>query len=259
MKCVNGFRVMKERMVNAMSDKMWKLGWLVVMVVGIGVGVQVMRVLEEVRLGVRESRDGLKRVEEVVKVYEQELKGEKSRKAVEAGIAAAASWQATARLVNTTTIPQVNGMVRELGETSRKLGKLVEDQNGNITNTMAGVSGLLGTVDQEVRRVGETVQGVGGTVEKVGERVEGEVGRVGDGVVETVKGVGEVVRGFEGAGRELEGVMKEMKKVGENLAEASESAPGVARGLEKVASKAPWYQKLAAYGGLALGLGALWR
>ena len=26
---------------------------------GIGVGVQVMRVLEEVRLGVRESRDGL--------------------------------------------------------------------------------------------------------------------------------------------------------------------------------------------------------
>lgn len=249
MKCVNGFGVMKERVVNAMSDKMWKLGWLVMMLVGIGVGVQVMRVLEEVRLGVKESRDGLRRVEEVVKVYEQELKGEKSRKAVEAGIAAAASWQATARLVNTTTIPQVNGMVRELGETSRKLGKLVEDQNGNITNTMAGVSGLVGTIDQEVRRVGETVQGVGETVGKVGERVEGEVGRVGDGVVETVKG----------SGRELEGVMKELQKVGANLAEASESAPGVARGLEKVASKAPWYQKLAAYGGLALGLGALWR
>ena len=34
-----------------MSDKMWKLGWLVVMLVGIGVGVQVVRVLEEVRLG----------------------------------------------------------------------------------------------------------------------------------------------------------------------------------------------------------------
>ena len=51
MKCVNGFRVMKERMVERMSDKMWKLGWLVVMLVGIGVGVQVVRVLEEVRLG----------------------------------------------------------------------------------------------------------------------------------------------------------------------------------------------------------------
>lgn len=231
------------------GGRMIKVGWVILILMVVGVGVQVMRVLEEVRLGVRESRDGLRRIEEVVKVYEEELKGEKSRKAVEAGIAAAASWQATARLVNTTTIPQVNGMVRELGETSRKLGRLVEDQNGNMSRTLAGVGGLVETVDGEVRRVGETVQRVGEVVGKVGVTVEGEVAKVGGEVTETV----------EGAGKGLDGVMKELKTVGENLAEASKSAPGVARGLEKVASKAPWYQKLAAYGGLALGLGALWR
>ena len=220
-----------------------------VAVLAITLSVCVWRVSTEVTGAVGHIRLATARAERLAATYEEELASDKNRKAIEAGIAAAASWQATARLVNTTTIPAINRTLGELEATGRELAALVEEQNGNATNIAADSRRVVKALEKTVTQTTETV----GELGEAGRKLGADTSRA----LEEATGA---IQSFKGVSRNLERASGELAEIGANLRVASESAPGIAQGVEKVASKAPWYQKLAAYGGLLMGIGSLvWR
>lgn len=230
-----------------MWNKVWTVGVKVVgvvMVVGmVGLGWETWTV-------VRGLNEMVVRGNRVMEVYERSLTDGRQVKAVEAGLAAAASWQATARLVNTQVVPQMVGALREIERatvevrgTARKGTRVMEVVGGEVEVTGVEVRAMVGEVRTQVEGVGLGIKGVVDRVEKVAERVE-----------EVAKGVeGAVDEGGMALG-EVREVLEDVKVVTENLAEASKEAPAVARGVEKVVGRAPIYQKLAAIGGLVLGI-----
>ncbi len=218
--------------------------------------VFVLRVSSEVTGAVGHLRLAAARAERLAAMYETELSSDKNRKAIEAGIAAAASWQATARLVNTTTIPAINRTLGELEATGRQLAALVEEQNGNLTRTLGNVDGVAQESQHSIKRIGDATEQLGQAGRKLGEQIDAIGTDTQSAVIALTGTVEEAQRGV----RAMSDSAERLREIGENLSEASRSAPGIAQGIEKVASKAPWYQKLAAYGGLLVGIGSLvWR
>lgn len=216
----------------------------------------VWRVSSEVTGAVGHVRLAAARAERLAAMYQEELSSPRNRKALEAGIAAAASWQATARLVNTTTIPAINRTLGELERSGRELAALVEEQNGNLTRTMEQVDGVAEESKRSIKRIGDATEQLGEAGRKLGEQVEAVGTDTQSAVIALTGTVEEAQRGV----RAMSDSAERLREIGESLSEASRSAPGIARGVEKVASKAPWYQKLAAYGGLLVGIGSLvWR
>lgn len=216
----------------------------------------VWRVSSEVTGAVGHLRLAAARAERLAATYEAELASDKNRKAIEAGIAAAASWQATARLVNTTTIPAINRTLGGLEATGRQLAALVEEQNGNLTRTMGRVDDRIEDSQRVIGRLDETVREIGEAGQKLGEQID----TIGNNTARTVEEAGRAVEEARRGVRAMSDSAEQLREIGNNLRVASESAPGIAQGVEKVASKAPWYQKLAAYGGLLMGIGSLvWR
>lgn len=234
-----------------------------VTVMCLAVGVKVWNVGTEMEVTLNRLQVSIGRVDTLTAQYATELGSDKNRKAIEAGIAAAASWQATARLVNTTTIPALNRALGELENSGRQLAVLVEEQNDNLTGTNDKVGRAIDEVNSQFGVIGGAIGQIGTAGEKLGNQIDA-IGADTHALLGTVTSVSERAREamerFDGAARNIETVSGHLAEIGDNLREASESAPGIAKGIEKVASKAPWYQKMAAYGGLLVGIGSLvWR
>lgn len=227
-----------------------------VAVLAVTLSVFVWRVSSEVTGAVGHVRLAAARAERLAAMYQEELSSPRNRKALEAGIAAAASWQATARLVNTTTIPAINRTLGELERSGRELAALVEEQNGNLTRTMEQVDGVAEESKRSIKRIGDATEQLGEAGRKLGEQVEA-VGTSSTALVDEMR---KRVEQADSGMQSLSSTADHLRAIAGNLEEASKSAPGIAQGIEKVASKAPWYQKLAAYGGLLVGIGSLvWR
>lgn len=95
-----------------------------------------------------------RKIDKFVETQTKSLDTEKNKKAIEAGIATAASLQGTIRLVNTTTIPQLNRTLLELQESTRGvtigINKNLESTNNfigsikpKVEETFINVNGLL--------------------------------------------------------------------------------------------------------------------
>lgn len=117
-------------------------------------------------------------IREYVEFQTAELKSDKNRKAIEAGIAAAASYQATARLLNTQTIPELTSAIREsrqtftalnaeivrLGAVTSNLSRFVADTNARVN----GESGTLAQLNSNLRSIERASDMAMVQVEKIG-------------------------------------------------------------------------------------------
>lgn len=224
-----------------------------VTVMCLAVGVKVWNVGTEMEITLTKIQTTVSAADTLVAQYATDLGSDKNRKAIEAGIAAAASWQATARLVNTTTIPALNRALGELENSGRQLAVLVEEQNGNATIVGRDLHSTIGAAER-------TIAGANASIDKLGQQVE-EIGGATTLLLSTANAR---LDEFANSSKEIMGnvaaTSTSLHNISAQLEEASRSAPGIAKGIEKVASKAPWYQKMAAYGGLLVGIGSLvWR
>jgi len=227
-----------------------------VTVMCLAVGVKVWNVGTEMEVTLNRLQVSIGRVDTLTAQYATELGSDKNRKAIEAGIAAAASWQATARLVNTTTIPALNRALGELENSGRQLAVLVEEQNDNLTGTNDKVGRAIDEVNSQFGVIGSSIGQIGMAGEKLGEQIDA----IGADTRSLLGAATRTTERVEGTAGELEATAGHLRTISAQLEEASRSAPGIAKGIEKVASKAPWYQKMAAYGGLLVGIGSLvWR
>lgn len=72
----------------------------------------------------------------IVRAYAQaqteDLRSERNRRAIEAGVAAAATAQASLRLINTQTIPRANRAIEQLSESARALGELTRHTDASL-------------------------------------------------------------------------------------------------------------------------------
>ena len=155
---------------------------------------------------------------QLLKVYKEELESERSKKALSASLAAAASWQATARLVNVEIVPEMRETLRGIQATNRTLGVLIGDQNRELALTQGEVRGTLGSLREQVEGIGP------------------EIGRLTTTSAETAAVGGRTLQ-------ELERSSREMTEILSNVALATESAPKMAESLEKILANGQKFQR----------------
>lgn len=208
----------------ALSGAIW-LGWR---------GYQALSRLEpEVGGAIRALRESSERaataataVSEVAEAYSEDLRSARSQKAVAAGLAAAASWQATARLVNTQLVPEAEGSLRELQ-------KLLRDQNRELTLTHGQGREAIASLQSQVDGLGP------------------EIGRLATSSAEVVGALQTPVGNLSASTAELTRIL-------ENLEKASESAPGMAQSLDRIlASGSKWQRPISIATLLIALLGAI--
>lgn len=193
----------------------------------------------------RTSRRVMERAERLVVTYETLLTSDKSTKSLEASLAAAASWQATARLVNTTIVPEAAQTLRHLGKAAHGLEELTRNQDRELTRSQTELRDHLNTTAVKVTELATEL-----TV---------DAGELTLSLENSLKQIPPILTTTDRAARQMEVMAVKGTMVMDNLEQASQSAPGIAKGMEKVASKAPLYQKLATIGSLVLGTLALIR
>lgn len=212
----------------------------------LGIGTMIWRVERKIERTLDSIERTSLETEKLVTAYARVAASEKNQKAVEASLAAAATWQATGRLTNTVVIPEITRTVKaatraieDVGRLSATVSREVEVQSGETTKTQ-----------EEVR---EAIRGVQATMEELQDAVQETsetITRVGDGVDRSVK---ETSTNLNRVTEQLNVSAQHFAVVTANAEQASQSMPGIAKGLEKVAGRAPTYQKIGTI--LAIGLG----
>lgn len=225
---------------------MTRLRDLMIVAVIVGLGVMGWRIERKVERTLDSIERTSLETEKLVTAYAQVVGSEKNQKAVEASLAAAATWQATGRLTNTVVIPEITRTVRaatraieDVGRLSATVSREVEVQSGETTKTQEEVRATLSGVQDSIEGIKEATEGLA----KTGERVAEELGT---NVTRSAGKVDEVVE-------QLRVSAQHFAVVTANVEQASQSMPGIAKGLEKVAGRAPTYQKIGTI--LAIGLG----
>lgn len=154
-------------------------------------------------------RRSSEQAEGLLGTYKAELESDRNRKAVAAGLAAAASWQATARLVNTQLVPEAERSLRGLAETTAELQKLVRDQNRELALTQQQGREAIATLDEQIQGLGP------------------EISRL---TTASSLAVEEGTRSLQ----HLTATSEELEKLTGNLEQASREAPAMAKSLEKI-------------------------
>jgi hypothetical protein len=190
----------------------------------------------------------MKRLDTVAQVYEDQLTSDRSRKALQASLEAAAAWKATAQLVNVTVIPNINRTLLSLSQTTNSLNKFVEDQNGNTTTLIRNLSG--------VARGTETA--IGGIQKDTSELIL-RGGRTAEAVERLADTVGATATETTSVLSELRGTMSEMRAAAAQLRVASEQAPLVAEDVQRIVHSASRWQSALRIIGIILSAGAILR
>lgn len=195
---------------------------------------QITATASEMRMAAEQVNRTIARTDRVMALYQRDLESDRSRKALQASLEAAAAWKATARLVNVTIVPNINRTLMEMQRTTARLGNvadaattLVEDQNANIGRTMGRIEGLIQTTDGVARGLGE------------------QSARVGADLSSTLRTSDDSIRAAGRTIEELNRSSMEITALLHNLREASGRAPAIADQLEKMArSGAKWQRPL---------------
>lgn len=206
----NGLKILLLSALCALSVGAGWVGWKMY--------GRVERILQRVE-GIGEKIDRLAGdTGELVSLYKVELESEKSKKALSASLAAAASWQATARLVNTEIVPEFRETLRGVQATNGELGRLIREQNRELSLTQG--------------QTREAIASLQGQVEGIGP----EIGRLTTTAAETATAGGRTLA-------ELERSSNQMTEILRNLSLASESAPEIAGSLEKIVKSGQKFQR----------------
>ena len=174
-----------------------------------------------------ESAEGL------VATYRAEMESERSKKALAASLAAAASWQATARLVNTQLIPEAQAGLRELRRSSGELAELLRTQNGELSLTQAQSRATIAALQEQIEGLGPEISRLTTASALAVEATKGPIGN-------------------------LERSSAELAKISQNLELASRSAPEMAKSLEQILATGGRWQRPVSLATLLIALiGAL--
>lgn len=154
----------------------------------------------------------------LVALYTDDLRSARNRKAVEAGLAAAASWQATARLVNTQLVPQATATLASLEASNREIQALVRRQNGELALTQAEVREVAEALAGQIQTIGPDAQAL--LRQSTAVALEGEQNL-----------------------QILAEANKNLALTSANIAASSAEAPKIARSLEKIAASGSRWQR----------------
>jgi hypothetical protein len=127
----------------------------------IAASVESLRLLGEGRQAVAHVKDAAWNWKDYSFTLTNQLKSERNQKAIDAGIAAAGTFQATGKLINTQTIPRLNKSIDQLGVSLEKIGLLVGDAQTNIT------SGLVVDLRALVKDSNQRLNGDGGLMAEI--------------------------------------------------------------------------------------------
>ena len=175
-------------------------------------------ILQNLETTSRQGAEVSASAQRVLALYEAELSSNRNRKALSASLAAAASWQATARLVNTQLIPEATETIVSLRDTNKELQTLVKTQNRELALTQDQVRDTLGSLE--------------GQIELVGPEIHRLTAQSTVAVEQTATAVAEFQRSGE-----------KMTQILANLETASASAPGIATSLERIAASGQRWQR----------------
>ena len=163
-------------------------------------------------------RRSSEQAEGLLGTYKADLESDRNRKAVAAGLAAAASWQATARLVNTQLVPEAKNSLRGLSETTGELRKLIQDQNRELALTQQQGREAIATLDEQLEGLGP------------------EIARL---TTASSLAVEEGTRSLQ----HLTTTSAELERLAGNLEQASREAPAMAKSLEKILATGGRWQR----------------
>lgn len=175
-----------------------------------------------------------RKVDKVVGDYQASLQTEKNKKAIEAGIALAASAQGTIRLFNTTTLPKLNDSIDELTGTiaTAKQGiwasnRIIEDIGPRVSETFINVNGLLVSSNNSITSLAELL-------ETTKEKTNLTLDQI-NGIIASPEWL-EAIRNTNKAIKDTDELVLELK-------EAGSSAPGIMKRLEEIAATSSKYRK----------------
>jgi len=221
--------------------KLLKVGCLVVgLLVSVTLSVKVWRVLDTLEKSTGALNESLRKGSQVLDRYQEVALNEKNVKAIEAGLATAASFQATARLINVKVIPEVLREVREVG---RQAFRVLETGEREIS-----------TQSREMSRTQEKVrEGVEGLVEVEKELVD-SIDETNESINSSLGEVKPLLIKGQLALDQAQVSLQNISGITANLESASERAPKIMGDIEKVTHKAPLIQKIGVVGSLVLGI-----
>lgn len=179
---------------------------------------QVKAILTNLETTSRELGGSAASARELLTLYQRDLSSDKNRKALEASLAAAASWQATARLVNTQVVPELTTNLTQLAGVSRSAQQLLDQQNHELSLTQDQARQLIAALTTQTEGLGPEISRLASTSSEAA----GAGGR---------------------AAAEAELATKEMTKILQNIHLASNSAPAIADSLEKIAASGQKWQR----------------
>lgn len=177
-------------------------------------------------------------ISQYVEDQKAQLTSEKNRKAIDAGIAAAASLQGTIRLVNTQTIPRVNRTLEGLDDSARSIKDLVEHTDASINQktlpeigrVASSASTLLATSNTSLEHFDEAVLLLPEILKNTSLSVEEVRGIIAD------PSFKEALSHLNESSKNIEDLTKELKVAGA-------SAPSVAKSIEEIARTTSKYRK----------------
>ena len=179
---------------------------------------RVERILANLEATSEQSREASASATRVLALYEAELSSERSKKALAASLAAAASWQATARLVNTQLIPEATDAIASVGATNRELQSLLRRQNSELALTQEQARSAIGALQVQTETLGPEIQRLLVTTSA------------------TSAQTGQTIAEFQRSAEEMTQILA-------NLEQASASAPAIAKSLEQIAGSGQRWQR----------------
>lgn len=187
----------------------------------------------------RNVNRAVKTIADYADIQAARLQSEKNLKAVDAGIAAAATWQATGRIVNTITLPLLHQTIESLNESTKSLDKLIvrTDQEIN-TKLLPSADGTLNAATKTIE-AGEKAIGVYGQTAEVVNKSIAELSDEGRATISEAKAViaspdiKQALFGLAQASSSLALTTKNLEAITGNTAEASKEMPKIAASIEK--------------------------
>lgn len=190
---------------------------------------RVGRILANLEATSEQSREASASATRVLALYEAELSSERNKKALAASLAAAASWQATARLVNTQLIPEATEAIASVSSTNRELQSLLRRQNSELALTQEQARSALSAFREQTELIGPEISRLAATTSATSEQT------------------GHTVAEFQRSA-------EEMTKILANLEQASASAPAIAKSLEQIAGSGQRWQRPISFATLLIAL-----
>lgn len=167
-----------------------------------------------------------------------ELSTERNRKAMEATIAAGASFQATARLINTTTIPKINAAVASLDALATQAGHDTLPQATRAISALADTGEALRDTAQAFSTTPQTIESA---IRVISDKSQISLNDLHE--LLSDPGWKEVIRNTAQASAETVTTMRNVSATTDQIAVAATRLPAIAESIQKISATSSRYGK----------------